>query len=164
MIMKSKVVLLVAVLALAPIAAAKADNDVGCGFGTALWEGKTGLPFKIFAATTNLIGSQTILITFGLLNCSDGTGNVTASAQTRHFAATSFDNIARDAAFGGGESLDTLAALLLISPADRPAFANLAQSHFAELFPANDVTSNEMLETLVRLMQQDARLAIYARG
>jgi len=160
----TKAVFLAAVLIMAPMSAAKADNDVGCGVGTEIWKGKSGLPFKLMASFTNGFTFQSISITFGLLNCSDGSGPVTASAQTRHFAAISFDNIARDAAMGGGESLDTLAALLEIDEMDRPALAGLAQSHFDELFPSDRVTSNEMLETLVGLMAQDSRLAIYARS
>lgn len=160
----TKAIFLAAVLILAPMSAVKADSDVGCGVGTEIWKGRSGLPFKLMAATTNGMFFQTVSITFGLLNCSDGSGTVTASAQTRHYAAISFDNIARDAAMGGGESLDTLAALLEVDAADRPALAGLAQAHFDELFPSDHVTSNEMLETLDRLMAQDPRLAVYSRS
>ena len=161
----TKAFFLAAVLIMAPMSAAKADNDVGCGIGTEVWKGKRGLPYKLMASCTNgFMGAQSISITFGLLNCSDGTGPVTASAQTRHFAAISFDNIAQDVAMGGGESLDTLAALLEVDEMDRPALAGLAQSHFDELFPSDRVTSNEMLETLIGLMAQDPRLAVYARS
>lgn len=160
----TKAIFLAAVLIVAPMSAAKADNDVGCGVGTEIWKGKSGLPYKLMASSTNGFTFQSISITFGMLNCSNGTGPVTASAQTHHFAAISFDNLARDAAMGGGESLDTLAVLLEIGVMDRPALAGLAQSYFDELFPSDHVTSNEMLETLVELMAQDPHLAIYARS
>lgn len=160
----TKAFFLAAVLIVSPMSAAKADNDVGCGVGTEIWKGKSGLPFKLLASSTNGMLFQSVSITFGLLNCSDGTGAVTASAQTRHFAAISFDNIARDAALGGGESLDTLSALLEVDAADRAAFARLAQENFDELFPSDHATSNEMLVTLDRLMRQDERLSIYSRG
>jgi len=150
---------LAVVLVMAPLSAATADNDVGCGVGTEIWKGKSGLPFKLMASSTNAMLFQSVSITFGLLNCTDGTGTVTASAQARHFAATSFDNIARDMALGGGESLDTLSTLLEVDDLDRPAFAQLAQSHFDELFPNEHVTSNQMLETLDLLMQRDERLS-----
>ena len=162
MVSITRAFILTAVLILAPMSAAKADNDVGCGLGTEIWKGKTGLPFKLMASSTNGIAFQSISITFGLLNCSNGTGAVTASAQTRHFVATSFDNIARDAAFGGGESLDTLASLLQIDGADRQTFAHFTQTHFDQLFPTDDVTSTEMLESLDQLMKSDAKLAVYA--
>ena len=160
----TKTFFLAAVLIMAPISMAKADNDVGCGVGTEIWKGKTGLPFKLMASSTNGMLFQSVSITFGLLNCSDGTGAVTASAQTRHFAAVSFDNLARDIALGGGESLDTLSTLLEVDETDRPAFARLAQVHFDELFPNDHVTSNEMLENLDRVMGRDAQLSIYSRS
>jgi hypothetical protein len=145
------------------MSAALADNDVGCGVGTQIWEGKSGVGYKLLASFTNGMLFQSISVTFGLLNC-DGQGTVTASAQTRHFAAANIDRIARDAAIGGGESLDTLATLLEVDAVDRPAFATLAQSRFDELFPSDDVTSDEMLESLQRLMREDERLSAYPRG
>jgi hypothetical protein len=160
----TEAVFLAAVLIIAPMSAAKADNDVGCGVGTLIWEGKTGLPFKLMASSTNGMLFQSVSITFGLVNCSDGTGTVTASVRTRHFAALSFDNIARDIALGGGESFDTLSTLLEVDVVDRPALARLAQVHFDELFPSEHVTSNEMLETLERLMRRDEQLSIYSRS
>jgi len=160
----AKAAFLAAVLILAPMSAAKADNDVGCGVGTEIWKGKPGLPYKLMASFTNQILFQSISITFGLLNCSDGTGTVSASARTRHFAAISFDNIARDIALGGGESFDTLSTLLEVDIVDRPALARLAQTHFDELFPSEHVTSNEMLVTLDRLMRRDEQLSIYSRS
>jgi len=161
---RTKAVFLAAVLIVAPMSAAKADNDVGCGIGTEIWKGKVGLPFKLMASSTNQILFQSVSITFGLLNCSNGTGAVTASARARHFAAVNFDNITRDIALGGGENLDTLSTLLEVDAVDRPALARLAQGHFDELFPGDHVTSNQMLETLEGLMRQDERLSIYSRS
>lgn len=104
---------------------------------------------------------QSISVTFGLLNC-DGGGTITASALRRHYAASTFDRIARDAAVGGGENLEALATLFEVRESDRGAFAQLAQRHFVELFPADDVDSNTMLETLDRLMREDTVLSAYA--
>ena len=145
--------MLVAAIVLAPMTAAQADNDVGCGVGTMLMEGKTGLPYKLLASWTNGMTAQSISITFGLINCGQG-GTVTASARARHFASTSLDAIARDSAMGGGESLDALGALLGVEEADRAAFAQLAQLHFETLFPSDEVTSDEMLDALERLINE----------
>ena len=160
----TKALILATLLIAAPLSAAKADNDVGCGLGTELWKGESGLHFKLGASITNLFAMQSISITFGFLNCSNGQGAVTASAQTRHFVSTSLDSLARDVALGGGESLDTLAALLEIKAADRSAFAELTQQHFDELFPSDRTNSEEMLETLARLMQSDDRFALIANS
>ncbi|MAG33382.1 MAG: hypothetical protein CL908_21105 [Deltaproteobacteria bacterium] len=48
-----KATILVAALILVPVTAAQADNDVGCGVGTMIWEGNTGLAYKILASSTN---------------------------------------------------------------------------------------------------------------
>ena len=153
-----KVLILAALLAMAPITAAQADNDIGCGVGTMIFEGSAG-PMKILASITNNLTFQSISVTFGLLNCGGLDQSITASAKTRHFAATSIDNLARDAALGGGESLDALAALLEVPAADRPDFGLFAQSHYEALFPTSEVRSDEMLESLDRLMRADARFA-----
>ena len=43
---------------------ALADQDVGCGLGSMLWAGQSGLVPKILAATTNgTFGNQTFGIT-----------------------------------------------------------------------------------------------------
>ena len=157
----SKAILLSALLIAAPLSAAKADNDIGCGIGTEIFKGQAGAPQKILASTTNgLFGAQSISITFGLLNCGSWNDTITANAHTRHFAASSLDDLARDAALGGGETLDTLAALLDVE--DRSAFAKFAQSHYDELFPTDRVTSDEMLVSLDRLMRADERFAANA--
>ncbi len=158
-----RALILALVLVFTPLSAALADNDVGCGVGTMIWEGNSGLMYKLLASSTNGITQQSISVTFGLINC-NGKDTVTASARTRHFVSTNFDRIARDSAVAGGESLDTLAVLLEIDESDRAEFAALTQSHFEELFSSDHVTSDEMLLTLDRLMREDAQLSVYARG
>ena len=158
-----RALILALALIFTPMSAALADNDVGCGVGTMIWEGNSGVGYKLLASFTNGLTFQSISVTFGLLNC-DGQGTVTASARTRHFVARNFDRIARDAAFGGGENLDALAILLEVDENDRAAFAQLAQSRFSELFPSDNVTSLEMLQTLDRLMREDEQLSLYARS
>jgi len=158
-----RALILALVLVFAPMSAALADNDVGCGVGTEIWKGNKGLMYKLLASSTNGFTFQTISVTFGLINC-NGRDTVTASARTRHFVATQFDRIARDAAVAGGESLDTLATLLEIESADRVAFADLTQANFETLFPSDRVTSDEMLLELARLMREHERLSTYVNG
>lgn len=158
-----RALILALVLVFTPVSAALADNDVGCGVGTEIWKGNTGLMYKLLASSTNGLTFQTISITFGLINC-NGRNAVGASARTRHYVSTNFDRIARDSAVAGGESLDTLAVLLEIDESDRAEFAALTQRHFEELYSSDHVTSDEMLQTLDRLMREDARLSVYVRG
>ena len=161
--MMKRALILMALTIVMPMSAAKADNDVGCGVGTMIWEGNSGVVYKLMASFTNSFAFQSISVTFGLINC-DGKGTVTASVnpEAQHFAAANLDRIARDSAVGHGESLDALASLYELHSADRSEFAVFAQDHFAELFSSDHVTSNEVIETLERLMREDEHLSVYA--
>ena len=156
----TKAILLAAALIFAPLSAAQADNDIGCGVGTEIFKGQAGPVQKILASLTNGITFQSISITFGILNCGSLNDTITASAQTRHFAAAHIDALARDAALGRGESLDTLAALLEVD--DAAAFGQFAQTNYDALFPSATVTSDELLVSLDRLMAADERFAAAA--
>jgi hypothetical protein len=158
----------VALLAIAfavalPIQAAWADNDVGCGVGTQIWEGETGLAPKLAASFTNGLTFQSISITFGLVNC-NGRNTVTADAELRKFAAGNIDRLSLDMARGSGESLDALADLIGLEQSDRAAFTELTRSNFATLFPSDRTTSGEMLDALDALLREDEQLSRYARS
>ncbi len=151
--MKSvKSFILVTILALAPAGFAVADNDIGCGVGTQVMEGQSGLPAKLIGSCINGLTFQSISITFGLVNC-DGQGKVTADngdIRVRHFASQNFDRLSVEMAQGGGEHLDVLAGLLAVE--DRAAFASMTQTHFETLFPSDQTTVGEMLSALDQLM------------
>ncbi len=154
------------VLLLAPVGSAIADNDVGCGVGTEIMEGKEGLGPKLAASFINGLLFQSISITFGLINC-NGQDTVTADARDarlHHYAGANIDRLMDDMAVGRGESLDAFAILVGISESDRPHFLAFTQRHFRELYSRDDVTAGEVLDTLDRLMVEDARLSAYARG
>ena len=153
----TKAILLAAALIFAPLSAAQADNDIGCGVGTEIFKGQAGPVQKILASWTNGITFQSVSITLGVLNCGSLNDTITASARTRHFAATNLDALARDAAMGRGESLDTLATLLEIE--DTVAFGQFAQTNYDALFPTATVTSEELLVSLDRLVATDERFA-----
>jgi hypothetical protein len=152
------------VLVAAPATAVRADNNVGCGLGTQLWEGKSGVIFQLLAATTNgFLGSQTLGITSGTSGCKSG-GTITAEHRVNMFAGSNIDALARDMALGEGEALTTLAHLLAIQESDRGAFYTLAKSGFSDIFASEEVTAGEMLSALDRLMAGDERLQRYSRS
>ena len=154
--LRSAVLGLVAVVARGFGAApALADNDVGCGFGTQLMEGKTGLLNHVIASCINGYTGQSISLTFDMFGC-DGKGAVTADAQLRKFAATNLDQLARDVARGEGEALTAFAHLLQVPATDRAAFGAFTQAHFVQLFPSEHVTSGEMLEAFIRLVDANS--------
>ena len=138
------------------------DPDVGCGWGTQVFRGKSGVAYKVMAATTNgSLGNQTFGISSGTGGCGRG-GFVRADARIIRYAGARIDTLAGDMAAGGGESLDTLADLLGVATADKPALFRLTKTNFAVLFPADQVSAAEMLATLAQLMASDPQLAKYA--
>jgi hypothetical protein len=142
-----------ALLALGLGTPALADNDVGCGIGTRLFEGKTGLMPHLLASCTNGYTLQSVSLTFNSFGC-DSTGTVAADAELRKFAAANIDQISRDAARGEGESLSALASLLQLPAEQHGAFGLYMRDHFVELFPHQDVSSNELLDSLYRLLAE----------
>jgi hypothetical protein len=130
-----------------------ADNDVGCGIGTKLMEGREGLVPHLLASCTNGYTGQSVSITFNSFGC-DSTGPVTVDAQLRKFAAANIDQLSRDAARGEGESLSALAYLLQVPAEQHEAFGLFAREHFVELFPHQDVSSNELIDALFRLLDE----------
>ncbi|MBO1519942.1 DUF3015 domain-containing protein [Oceanisphaera pacifica] len=140
---------------------ALADQDIGCGLGSMVFEGKSGKVSKVLGATTNgTSGNQTFGITFGTLGC-DGTGTVTSSEKLAMFIDGNMDNLARDMAKGEGETLATLSEVWGIQQADQAEFNSVAQENFAAIFSSENVTSQEVLVSLNTLIAQDATLADY---
>lgn len=161
-----KSILLAFVLIVAPAGMALADNDVGCGVGTEVWKGQSGLGPKLGASFTNGLTFQSVSVTFGLINC-NGRDAVTADAtdlKLRHYASSHLDRLAQEMAEGRGESLDAFAALMQVKPEDREAFGAFTQSHFEELFSHDRVSVGEMLGSLDRLLSADETLSAYARS
>ncbi|MCT7654288.1 DUF3015 domain-containing protein [Oceanimonas sp. NS1] len=140
---------------------AMADEDIGCGLGTMVFDGKSGKVHKVLAATTNgTSGNQTFGITFGTLGC-DGTGTITSSQKLAMFIDGNMDNLARDIAKGEGETLATLSEVWGIQDADKIAFNAVAQENFATIFASENVTSSEVLVNLNDLIAQNEALASY---
>lgn len=159
-----KKILLAVVIVAATAGFAAADDDIGCGLGTQLWEGEQGLVPKVLGATTNgTFGNQTFGITTGTLGCSQE-GVITADARLRMFAGANLDNLARDMAQGHGETLDAFARLMNVQEADKADFFRFTRAHFPELFADDDATAGEMLASLNRLLAQDPTLSVYAQS
>ncbi len=137
------------------------DPDVGCGWGTKAFRGQTGVAPKVLAATTNsCFGNQTFGISSGTAGCKRS-GAIQADARLNMYAGANIDKLASDMAQGQGESLDTLATLLGVKDADKPALFSLAKQNFGTLFPSEQVTAGELLGSLSGLMATDQQLAKY---
>ncbi|MDA9556640.1 DUF3015 domain-containing protein [Vibrio sp.] len=157
-----KILMLTAIMATLPLTTpAMADEDIGCGLGTMIFDGKEGKPFKILGATTNgTSGNQTFGITFGTLGC-DGTGKIDYKQKVAMFIDGNMDNLARDIARGEGQTLATLSEAWGISSEDKGTFNQLAKQNFVELYHSENVTSQDVLNNLNTIMSNDQTLSPY---
>ncbi|WP_425917716.1 DUF3015 family protein [Acinetobacter sp. TSRC1-2] len=138
---------------------AMADNDVGCGIGSQVWAGQSGIIPKLLAGTTNvLFTNQWIGITFGTLGCSQG-GRVTAQVVT--FTNENAETLARDMSVGEGESLNVLAELLNIKAEDKARFFAVSKQNFSEIYSDKNQNTLQVLTSLQTVMAKDEVLKAY---
>ena len=139
-----------------------ADDDVGCGLGTMLFAGQSGIAPKVLAATTNgTYGNQTFGITSGTLGCkSDGV--ISSRARLGMFMGTNSERLARDMSVGQGESLNVLADLMGVKEQDKALFFKTTQQHFSVIFSDQNQKASDVLAALQQVMKQDSTLAAYA--
>lgn len=136
---------------------AMAQNNVGCGWGSALFNGQKGVAPQVLAATTNgTSGNQTFGITFGTSGCTQD-GVVSSSWKISMYIDGSRVALARDAAAGQGENLDALASVMGVKADDRAAFAAAIKGNFATVFANDNVSAN-----LKEVLAANDRLAGYA--
>ena len=152
-----KTLLTVSVVALSLLLAAsafaqsgQAARNTGCGLGTVLWgnQADDATMFQAIQATTNAtFGNQTFGITFGTLGC-ERPARFVSNERTFEFASANMDLLARDIAFGGGESLETLAELMEVPAEQRPVFFSRLQDNFARIFLTGEENSAVLLERI----------------
>ena len=114
-------------------------DSTGCGLGSIIFKGQSGLIFQVLAVTTNgSFGNQTFGISTGTSGCdqhgriSGGTGKVLA------FLENNLEQFAVDAARGHGETIDTVAALMGVS-SDKAG--TTIKENFAFIFDSHDVSA-----------------------
>ena len=111
-----------------------ADSGAGCGIGQQIFAGQSGrVPHLLAASTNGTSFNQSSGLTFDSLGC-NGETTITAFYQRNFFVANNFDNIARDAAQGGGQHLQSLAALMQMNEEDSELFYQFSQQQYDALF------------------------------
>ena len=125
-----KLLAVVSVAAVFPLSAmAAGENNVGCGWGSKVFDGQSGVAPQVLAATSNnFYGTQTFAITSGTSGCTQD-GTVKSSWKTALFIDGNKEKLARDMSVGSGEALDALAHLLGVQEQDRAAFNRAAKDH-----------------------------------
>ena len=161
--MKNKLII-AAILTLSPIGVVlAASNNVGCGVGSIIFKGQSGVAPQVLAATTNgTLGNQTFGISSGTLGC-DRDGVVDTPVKVSMFIDTNLDKLARDMAVGKGETLESLASLIGVQDADKAAFFATTKSHFAEIIPSANANTQEVIDGLNHVLAANSELSRYAR-
>ena len=158
-----KVVLTLALAATTLPGLTLADSGPGCGIGTQIFKGQSGLFAHTLAATTN--GStfnQYFGLTSGSLDCNPS--NVVSNDYERiNFVAANLDNLSQEMAQGSGSHVQALAALYDIAPADRAQFYQLTQREMPQLLDSSRHGAQALLASLDTAMDADPVLAKYTR-
>jgi len=153
--------LFISLLAAIATSAYADNNNVGCGWGSMVFDGKSDKPSQVLAATTNgTFGNQTFGITSGTAGCAKS-ATVKSYAAVSTFMTANVDKLAHDMSVGKGESLDTLAALIGMSNEDKAVFSQIVKANFTAIFPTTTTTSEQALQSISALLARDARLAQY---
>ena len=140
---------------------AYAENNVGCGWGSMVFDGKTDKVSQVLAATTNgTFGNQTFGITSNTAGCSKN-GVVKSYAAVSTYMTANIDKVAHDMAVGQGESIDTLASLMGMEDEHKARFFETAKTNFDRIFTSESATSDEVLNSLAAVMAEDEVLAQY---
>jgi Protein of unknown function (DUF3015) len=127
----------------------------GCGLGGKLIGNNNDILAQLGATTLNnaLPGSQTFAMSSGTLGCSKAFGS--AQSEQKIFAENNFNNLSKEMAVGEGESLDTLAGLMGCPSDTTQAFATFTKQNYDSIFPSEQTTPSEMLDSLKNSISND---------
>jgi hypothetical protein len=157
-----KIMTVLSLVAAFPVAALAAQDNVGgCGVGSMVFKGQSGIAPQVLAVTTNGIsGNQTFGITSGTLGCSSD-GVVHSNMRAALFIENNKEQLARDMSIGSGETLASLAHLIGVEARDQAAFNRLAKDNMARIFSSDSVATEQVIASLREVLASDAMLSRY---
>jgi hypothetical protein len=140
---------------------ARNNNNVGCGWGTLMFKGQTGVAPQVLAITTNgTLMNNLFGISFGTAGCTKN-GVIDPPQAASAYTGSNLDKLASDASRGGGENLETLAELIGVEQQDKAAFFQVAQQNFSTIFATENATAGQVLASLYGVMAEDEALNRY---
>jgi Protein of unknown function (DUF3015) len=162
--MLNKRLMAVALLGMIPVGAMAANDNIGgCGWGSKLMDGQSGIAPQVLGATTNgTSGNQTFGISSGTSGCTQD-GLVRSNWKTAMFIDGNKNKLARDMSTGSGEALESLASLIGVRDQDKAAFYLLTRENFARIFPSHNPSTDQVMASLKQVLSSDGRLAQYAQ-
>lgn len=141
--------------------AAGQDNVGGCGAGSMIFKGQSGLAPQVLAVTTNgSSGNQTFGISTGTLGCTQD-GAVHSNMRASLFIDSNKKQLARDMSVGSGETLASLSHLIGIEAQDQAAFNRVAKDNMARIFTTDTVATEQVVASLRDVLASDAQLSRY---
>ena len=156
-----KIISILSLVAALPTAAFAVDNVGGCGVGSMVFKGQSGIAPQVLAVTTNgILGNQTFGITSGTLGCTSD-GMVNSNMKTAMFIENNKEQLARDMSVGSGETLASLAHLIGVEAQDQVAFNRLAKNSVARIFTTDSVATEQVVVALREALASDATLSRY---
>ena len=154
-----KTLIVVALLGMSASAMAEAPGGPNCGWGNMIMDGDSGLGSHLIASITNgSTGNATFGMTSGTNGCSTD-GKLTYGGKS--MVAAVMDEFGEDVARGDGEALTAVAVSMGVEEQDRALFKSVMHQNFAVLFPSQDVTAEQVSNTIVVLMKANDQLARY---
>jgi len=160
----NKKLAIVALIFLAPATSFAADNVGGCGWGSKLFDGQTGLFPNAFAAISNgFYGTNTFGMTSGTSGCTSD-GVIKSSWKTAMFIDGNKSKLARDMSTGSGETLESLAKLIGIQDQHKAAFFQATKDNFSNIFASDNVTTDQVMASLKQVLASDSELAAYSQS
>jgi hypothetical protein len=143
--MKKILARIAAVAALSTASFATVNDQTGCGLGAMIINDNDSAIMLALQATTNsTFGNQTFGITSGTSGCKKV--KFAMSERAQEFVAANMDQLAKEAAMGRGETVDTLAELLEIE--DKAAFAAALQENYNAIYTSKDVKMADVLDNI----------------
>ncbi len=117
-----------------------AHGPAGCGLGSVIFQGKSGLVMNVLAATTNgTFGNQTFAMSTGTLGCEDAKS---ARVSAVSFVENNMVALSSDIARGEGESLNAYLALVDAKNANKAVLKKNFDKIFAENADAEMIHNN----------------------
>lgn len=146
--MKKVLVSIAAVAALSSAVFAGVNDQTGCGLGAMIIKDDSSALLLALQATTNgTSGNQTFGVTSGTSGCKKT--KFVMNERAAEFVASNMDQLAKEAAIGQGESVDTLAELLNIK--DKAAFATTLQKNYNSIYTSSDVKMADVLDNIATI-------------
>ncbi|MBL4900125.1 MAG: DUF3015 domain-containing protein [Colwellia sp.] len=156
-----KKLLIASTLLMSTSVLADAPGSQNCGWGNMLFQGQSGTPSHVLAATTNgSTGNNTFGMTFGSNGCSTK-GTLTYGGKELIDVSMIMDEFSEDVARGDGEALTAVAVSLGVAEADRALFKATMHNNFDSIFPSENVTTEHVVSTMFTLMKNNKELVKY---